>query len=323
MNSPVSAREVEKQAAAWLARQDKEPLDSAEQAQFESWLEADSRHLGAYLRLRAVWARLDRLGALRAPAPTENVSRGRMLRNLAAAVLLALLGGGGWWLGTLPHSHSYDTAIGEMRRLAMEDGSVIEINTNSELKVAYSDQSRDIWLARGEGNFTVAHNKDRPFIVHAGNTTVTAVGTAFSVQKAGHDGIKVAVSEGLVAVRSAPGKPPLYVAALQTVRVPEGNDATVTEDTIIRPASKEEIANQLGWRKGLVILSGETLGEAAAEFNRYNVAQISVAKSVAEVRIGGVFQTKDIDGFANSAAKSFGLRVSRDKAGNVSIDKGL
>lgn len=327
MRSGLSAQDIEKQAAAWLARQDAAALAEAEQAEFESWLAADDRHLGAYLRLRAVWARLDRLGALRPAAAEAVISRPSPRRHwrpaAAAAVLAVTLAGGGYYAWQRPAApKTYDTAIGEVRRLAMEDGSVVEMDTDSEVDVAYSAHSRDIWLAHGEGNFTVAKNKNRPFIVHAGDTTVTAVGTAFSVDATHPGQLRVAVSEGTVAVRRGKSEPS-YVTALQVLTVPTGEQQKEAAPQLA-VTTAEQLDKHLAWRKGMLVFSGESLSEAAAQFNRYNRRQISVTPRAAAAaqRVGGVFQTRDVEGFAHATAASFGLVVSQDKNGNMVIDKG-
>jgi len=324
VRSDLSATDIEKQAAAWLARQDAAPLAGSEQQAFESWLAEDERHLGAYVRLRAVWVRLDRLGALRPGAVTPPVRRllpRGWYAAAAAALVVAMAGGGIYGLVWKAAPKTYDTAVGEMRRLAMEDGSVVEMNTNSEVDVAYSEKSRDIWLAHGESNFTVAKNHDRPFVVHAGDTTVTAVGTAFSVDATRSDEIRVAVSEGTVAVRRR-DQAPTYVTALQTLAVPLAG----AREEAVQPvsASPDQIARQLAWRKGTLVFSGESLSEAAQQFNRYNQRQISVTAraATAGVRVGGVFQTRDMEGFARATAASFGLVLTEDKKGNMVIDKG-
>jgi len=318
----MSAEDIDKQAADWLARQDAAPLSETEQQAFDGWLAEDERHLGAYVRLRAVWARLDRLGALR-PAASDAVappaSWRRPWQAAAAILVVALLGGGLYGSSRMERPHTYDTAVGEMRRLAMEDGSVVEMNTDSEVNVAYSDHSRDIWLAHGESNFTVAKNKDRPFIVHAGDATVTAVGTAFSVDATRPGELRVAVSEGTVAVKHG-DQPPTYVTALQMLTLPTTGPQ---QDKAPEPttATFDQIDKRLAWRKGVLMFSGESLSEAAQQFNRYNQRQISVTPRAAAVRVGGVFQTRDIDGFAHATAASFGLSVTKDHNGNMMIDK--
>jgi transmembrane sensor len=79
-----------------------------------------------------------------------------------------------------------------------------------------------------------------------------------------------------------------------------------------------ELSNELGWRRGMLIFRHETLGEAAAEFNRYNTEKIVVDPSVAHLEIRGTFHTVDIALFARMTEKALGLHTSR-KGNEISI----
>jgi len=47
--------DIEREAERWVARQDAAPLSDFESAQLKSWLAANARHLGAFVRAQAVW----------------------------------------------------------------------------------------------------------------------------------------------------------------------------------------------------------------------------------------------------------------------------
>lgn len=121
--------------------------------------------------------------------------RVRFLGTLAASILIAFTGS---WLYL--QRGVYTTDIGEQRSLALADGSTVELNSRSRIKVQYTEHERRIDLLEGQALFHVAKNKLRPFIVHTGDTRVRAVGTAFDVYKTG-SGAVVTVVEGRVAVR--------------------------------------------------------------------------------------------------------------------------
>ena len=97
----------------------------------------------------------------------------------------------------------YGTALGEQRSIQFEDGSTVELNSRSKIRVKYSKQERDVELIEGQALFHVAHDTGRPFIVAVGATRVRAVGTQFDVYKKSN-GTVVTVVEGRVAVYSAP-----------------------------------------------------------------------------------------------------------------------
>ncbi len=315
MTPRATASEIERQAADWLAREDAAPLPADAQAELDAWLAGDERRYGAYIRLRAVSARLDRLGALKSDRPAEAAARKpapinwRVAAGIAAAVVATASSIA--WLQSLPRT--YHTAVGEMRRLTLSDGSVIELNTASQVEVAYTARRRDIWLTSGEGNFVVAHNKARPFVVHSAGATVTAVGTAFAVRVVDGAKVRVTVSEGVVGVTAPGDAHRRLVPALHQTDL--GGGPIVAAKVI--PVSYGEVARRLAWTNGRIVLAGETLGQAAAEFNRYNDRKIIVAPAAAGVPVGGVFRTSEVETFAATAAGSLHLRLASDAAGDL------
>jgi transmembrane sensor len=316
MTTRQTAAEVEQIAAAWLAREDAEPLDPGDQEARDAWLRAEDRHLGAYLRLRAVSARMDRLAALGGGAAAVRRRRPwfRTARRLAAGVVAAaVLLGGGLWLAAQPRS--YTTDLGETRRLTLADGSMIELNTATRVRIAYSKDRRDIWLDRGEGNFRVAKDRSRPFVVHTAGGSVTAVGTAFSVRVAAAEPMRVVVSEGVVRLAARSSAPPLLVSAFHEAAVVDGRAEAAS-----RLVSVTEIGRRLAWTDGKIVLEGQTLGEAATEFNRYNDRRLVVTPAARGLQVGGVFRTSEVEAFARATAASLRLRVSADAGRDIVLD---
>jgi len=323
MTARLSSIDVNEIAGDWLAREDARPLTADERGELDAWLAVDDRHLGAYLRLRAASRRLDRLGALKTDQPqttpaTEPPPRRAFFpvnRRLAAALAIGAVfaSGLGVWASAQPRS--YHTSVGEMRRVTLRDGSVLELNTNTVLKVAYTSEGRDVWLERGEGNFIVAKDKLHPFVVHVGDATFTAVGTVFSV-RADHAGpVRLTVSEGVVSLKAAPPARPCYVAALQEASLQPKGPAPQ-----IQTVSFTDVNRRLAWTDGRIALAGETLGQAAEEFNRYNDRKLVIAPAAASARVGGVFRTSEVSTFARTAAASLHLVMSNQPDGDILLD---
>ena len=79
------------------------------------------------------------------------------------------------WVFVQNHSPQYRTAIGEQRIVKLEDGSIVTLNTRSQIKVRFERDRRRIDLIEGEALFEVAHDTARPFQVFAGTAEVRAV----------------------------------------------------------------------------------------------------------------------------------------------------
>ena len=103
-------------------------------------------------------------------------------------------------LAALRHRGRFSTGKGETKVVALKDGSVVTLNTASEIRVNYSDAVRAVELVRGEALFDVAKNKARPFVVAAGDTSVRVVGTSFTVRHFDAAPVQVLVREGIVEV---------------------------------------------------------------------------------------------------------------------------
>jgi transmembrane sensor len=308
---------IESRASAWLAARDARAATPGEAAEFQSWLDADIRHRVAFLRLEASWQRADRLrdvrpldraadaDLLRAPTP-----RRPLFLALAASVVVAVIGGTWAWQQHFSWQR-YETRVGGFSRIVLDDGSVIDLNTNSDVRVRLRGDRREVRLLRGEGRFQVAHDKQRPFTVAAADTAVRAVGTEFSVRLRDGEQVDVLVSEGKVAVASAqvPDAPALVA----------GDAAVVLNDHVsVSRVEPQALKRRMAWTSGRLEFRGESLGEAVQEFNRYNRRQIRLsATTLSALRVGGSFSATDPESFADALASAFKLQVALDDANEI------
>jgi transmembrane sensor len=312
---------IEHEASLWLASRDAGTPSLAQADEFSRWLESDIRHRVTYLRLESSWRRAGKLRDLRpldrdvdADLLKRDDSPGfrsfRLPMAIAATLLLAI-GAGAFWFEQQKHAwQTYETGVGVFSRIVLEDGSVVDLNTDSEIRVRLG-AVREVRLIRGEGRFQVAHDTQRPFVVAAADAAVRAVGTAFTVRLRDESQVEVVVAEGKVAI-AAPNVaagPPLAA----------GEAAVVTHDHLaVSHVSPQLLQRKLAWTAGRLEFRGESLADAVAEFNRYNVRQIRLATpSLGGLRVGGNFKATDPDSFAAALASTFHLRV--DPSGTDAI----
>lgn len=304
MANQETAEDIDAAAMAWVARLDREASNPASQRELEVWLNGDTRRQGAFLRAQAIWSKLDRAAltsaVLGGPVPGAITRRVAVGATVAAGAVAA--GGGGLWimLGDRP----VETMIGEVRQVPLADGSNIALNTASRLHVHLLRSARNLRLDAGEAWFQVERDPTRPFVVEAGQARVRVIGTAFSVRRFGN-GAEVSVSEGVVQAWVVGREP-------EAVRLEAGDKVVLAEAQ--RPArmatSLAEIDRRLAWRGGKIDLAGETLAEAASEFNRYNTRTITLADSqIANRRFFGLFRMNDPEGFARAVHEALGAPV--------------
>lgn len=318
-----TAQEIEDQAVRWVARLDRDGGAEDAQAALSAWLAGDDRRRGAYFRAQAAWQMVNRARILGTGqysfAATDETDAGitdvaheekisvphgrRKFWIGALAASIAVASFVGWNRMDTPAQH-IETALGEIRQVPLKDGSLIAVNTDTELEVALKPRLRQIGLAKGEAWFRVAKDRNRPFIVETGDVIVRAVGTAFSVRRARH-GASVQVTEGVVEVWRTGDE-------ANKIRVTAGERTFVNERSGGSPVAAQSAAidRSLSWRSGQIVLSGDTLAAAVAEFNRYNDIKLEIrGDALARKQMVGRFRTNEPTAFAHSTATLFGADI--------------
>jgi transmembrane sensor len=306
-----SADTIDAAAAQWVVRIDRR-LTTSEQAALEDWLTADPRRTGALARAQAGWVYMDRSQVYRAAGELRESPTARRWRMAvpwasAAAVLLGVATALWAWQG---YSRTHiATARGEIRQLNLADGSRVTLDTLSRVSVHYESAIRLVRLEAGEALFEVAKDPQRPFIVQAGNVRVRAVGTAFVVDRRSDASVRVIVTHGTVDVwREASSPEP-------AVRVAAHKRLLTTPAQVAQPQelTAEQLAGAVAWESGIINLNGRTIGEAAAEFNRYNARTIVIRDpALASQTVVGEFQTTDPLAFVTAAAAMLDAHVRTD-----------
>ena len=231
--------------------------------------------------------------------------RARSLALVASLLLVILISG--WWV--LQQPTAYSTAVGEQKVATLEDGTRIALNTDTHLNVRYEENRRSIVLDDGEAMFEVARNPARPFVVTAGNKSVTAIGTSFIVRKTGGV-VTVTLISGKVRVDTHPAS--ANVPPVQSTMLAPGERfaAAGSAAAMVTPVSSEAAT---AWRRGQVMFNDTPLSAAITELNRYGGPQIDVADPrLGGLTVSGVFATNDTAEFADAVAALHGLTVDRD-----------
>jgi transmembrane sensor len=295
---------IDKAAVAWVSRLDRGGDDPDLAAEWEAWIHADRRHLGAYVRAEAAWRVMDRVSQLpedaqrSTPGPSRRMMIGAGLSAAAAAVAAGAV--------VTPHRRKsvYVTAPREIRRVQLADGSIAAINSETEIEVALGRKARRVKLLRGDAWFQVAKDPDRPFLVESGNMTVRAVGTAFSVRR-GEQRTDVLVDEGVVELRP-------HDRSVGPARLAAGSRAVLAADGRLRTEAlaRADVDGALAWREAQIALNGHTLQQAAETFNRYNRRKLVISDpALAEETVIGWFRMDDPASFAEVAAEALNAQV--------------
>lgn len=308
---------LREQAADWLLRLHAAPGDTALRERFEAWLSTHPDHADAYRRVARFWELADRLPHDCAESLTTTPRRRRfpdrrlLLRTrrphrrpaaLAAVVLgIALL------IVLLPDIRLYWqadhlTGTGEVREVALEDGSLLVLDAASAVAVNYRSASRSVRLLAGRVYFEVTTVPDRPFMVQAGKITVTVTGTAFAVNR-GDRRIGVAIRSGSVSVAAGPTRPSNRLAAGNRLEVSNAGD--MLERGTVPPT---DVA---AWREGRLVVDNIRFADLIEQLDRHHRGLILLSDAaLGERRITGVFDADDPSRALEAAAAGLNARVT-------------
>ena len=380
---------IEQEAAEWLIKLDGESVLRPEELQaLREWMHRSPLHRDELINLSEFW-RDQSLVALPISLEelyyeTSSMTNSKVQMNWSRYQWLAVSAALGITIclllvykvdGLVRHSNDsiliadkvkssetnyayFATAIGQQRTVTLSDGSVVFLNTNSQIRVDYQPGYRNILLLQGEAHFDVSRQPDRPFQVYAGRGRVQALGTAFTIYYRESDDVDITVTEGKVAlsvltkeeggginkselfkdkskriVTSAAQLPAYYVTIpIDELGVLEAGQATsilVAEETgtaqgykldKIKSVSEEELERRAAWRSGLLIFTGNSLEEVVNEISRYTTLSIEIIDpELKKIRIGGRFSIESTDALFNALEANFGLQVTHMDYNHVQI----
>jgi transmembrane sensor len=311
--------QIYEEATQWLIKHREAGLDPQQKSAFDTWLRESPQHVRAYLEMSAVWEDVPALDASWNPTADELIARVRSEGNIvpfadnapsppagrgtrlnrsaikffavAATVAIVAVAMTAWHWFNL---NTYATEVGEQRSIVLADGTTVDLNSRSRVRIRYTGSQRDVDLVEGQALFRVAHDTARPFLVHSGTTDVRAVGTQFDVYKK-RAGTVVTVVEGKVAIVSNTSTVAEDLTAGEQLIVPAGDPLLAGND----PAGADRrrranVATATAWTQRTLVFDASPLTDVAEEFNRYNTRQLIITDPVlADIRISGMFSSVD------------------------------
>ena len=300
---------IVEQAIQWLVRLRFNQADEQTQRTFEHWLQQRPEHVLA-------WQRVETLGDEFAGVPTqlarqtlEGSSHGmRRRESLKLLGILATVGAAAW-LGRdytpVPAMLAQQrSGTGERRRFQLDDGSLVQLNSDSAVDSDFDAQRRLIILRRGEIIVNVGADQHspqaRPFWVQSRDGIMRAHGSRFLVRER-DDGTLVAAQQGSVTLfpgsgqtsasgSAEPGSPLLFTS----------NGARTFRDNGL---------DLWAWGDGVISANHMRLGDFIAELSRYRPGVLRCAEEVADRRVSGTFQLADNDQVLALIAQSLRLHI--------------
>ncbi len=307
----------ETQAKSWFIQAQSGDMSQADKAAFARWKLENPDNARAYEAYEEMWEKStglmqaaserDDMQALFAEARTPAAKPPFIKRAsifMAAAASIAIMAAGAiFWPSSPAIQQVYNTGIGEQKKIELADSSTVMLDTNTHLAVTYSGQKRHITLTEGQARFTVTADKERPFIVAAGNDEITVLGTVFDVRS----------QEGQVKVTLLSGK--VRVGEEENLILKPGETVSYAPGEAPSSPTKVDINGANAWAMGRLVLNDVPLADAIAEFNRYLSRKITLANVPADnsYQLRGTFNVNDPDGFVMAVTQLFPLKAEESE----------
>lgn len=304
------SRELIEEAADWMLRHGEGSLSPAEQSAFERWRTISAGHAAAWRRAQSVMQAFESLpeGMRRPvvtslPGNTRSSARRKAVRQLAVLIALGPAAFLAWraqpWNAWLADA---TTGVGRQRRMQLDDGTTLVLNTSSSVKISFSAQQRRVRLLAGEIMVTTGRDPApvyRPFVVDTPHASIRALGTRFNVRLDG-DVTHVAVLQDAVEV-SANG--------MATIRLEAGQATTVgAEDK--QPAVRAMDQDPSLWERGLLLARQQPLPDLLRELARYRPGLIRCHPTLAALKVTGTYSTRDTDASLALLARTLPIRIT-------------
>lgn len=282
-------------AAVWAARRLSGNFGASEKRAFQDWLAADPRHevaIKEYLDIAETSALAGKISGVSSAANDEKKATDRRAWLVAVPALAASLFAAFFFFGITSQPpdeiKNLATMRGETHEAALSDGSVVTLNTNTQLTVLIDENSRKATLTRGEAFFDVAHDETKPFIVSGGAADVQVLGTSFTVQATPDGDSIVRVHSGVVSVQPnlSDDAAPIRLDASQAVVV--RNSGSVGAISSFSPSEDAT------WRLGYLEFEKTPLHDVVADLNRYFEPQIELDDhTIGDTPVTGRFDLSD------------------------------
>jgi transmembrane sensor len=306
-------KRIHAEAAVWVIELHGPDRDTNLESRVRRWMAEDPRHAAALEEATDDWQQNGNIPW----HPLQRVSesaRGRKRLRIAGAALAGMAALCGALASTiyLLRNDTLATGPSEQRIVDLTDGSQVTLNANSGIVVQFNEGARKITLKRGEVLFDVAKDRSRPFVVIAGDRKVIAVGTSFEVRREDSAGSTFAVTlmEGHVAIEPISSPDVLPDASAHGVTLLNPGERLRFAGAANESVDSPSIERVTAWRHGQLIFDNASLGEAAAEFNRYGTPKLTIDGAAAQnLRVGGVFKISDPYSFAQSMASTYHLQI--------------
>ncbi|HRE45135.1 MAG TPA: FecR domain-containing protein [Terricaulis sp.] len=313
---------IANEAARWVVLIDSEEFDAAAAARFKRWIARSDAHREAFVLTNSAWTDLDALPKLKAypeivalleagldtplePKPQPVMGRRALLVGGGLVALGACIVG--YNILAPGAAEAFETGIGEQRTVSLADGTEVVLNASSRLEVRMGARRRQARLVAGEAYFVIAPDAALPFVITTGHGAVEAASGEVLV-KLLPEGARIGLisAEGRMARRGVIGDRDFVGVSAQSEIVLDDDGMAIATPP------PDQLSRRMLWREGKLVFENTPLSEAAADIARQTGVRFVFADpALAALRVGGLIQLDDLEGFLMLLRENLGLSVER------------
>lgn len=317
----IRTNAIQQQASHWVTRLHSDDCSDTERYEFDEWLARSENHRVAYQQVLAFW---QDLAQIEPHASAELAAARAYLRNnrqvprkfskkravTALSLLLVMMSSPFIWIGL--NTQNYHTAKGEHASIQLSDSSQIELNTDTELTVYYTEKERQVKLIQGEALFTVAHHTQKTFVVTAANGTITDIGTRFNVYQQ-NSKVAVTVLEGEVSVTTSNTNTPQIIKPNQ--------QRSYDSNGQITPVMQVDVNTATAWQKKQLIFKAQPLSTVLEQLSRYHEVKLQITDpQLQTLKVSGTFPSDDLNLALNTIASALPIKITSTPTGVFVIE---
>lgn len=342
---------IKHQARQWSIQLSSEEVDKEMLQAFETWRKQDPKHAQAFIEVDRVWqgisslehlrdyAKLPQTSAEQTVTPNSGPGTLQKLKDKLQTLVSGLFSPSGYTLAgafsfamvmvmlylVMPEqstveqpavAQTYAAPHGQIKSVALEDGSQVTLQPQSTLRVEYTASLRKVYLDDGAAMFKVSHNPNKPFVVYTGQTETRVLGTVFTVQRNTTD-VAVAVKEGKVQVSKldqAPGQP--QPDNRQVLTAGQGVNAdTKGQIGKVTPVDVDTIGS---WIEGRLVYNNQKLSAIVADINRFLDKKVLLtSKQMENYELSISFKIAEAEQMLDNLSELLPIVVNKEISGTI------
>lgn len=307
MNAEMKHQQIYQEAAEWIIKIQQATLNETEQAEFEQWKTQSSMH-------QAAWSKAERLlnGLYTFPDDGQKLivqaNKKAQFNMSKLFIVVGLFGFGSMLLWNTDYKYQwwadYSASVGQQKQVELEDGTQLQLNTQSAVDVRYTTQQRSLYLHYGEIQVHTAQEQNalyRPFFVETESANLQALGTVFNVQylKNNENNTCLGVIESAVKVSLNRSKQTKTVHAGEQICFDEQHFSTVQK---LDP-------NVLAWKNQMVMAFEMPLEQLLKEVGRYQHQYVDIDPDLKSLKVSGSYPVNDFSTLKTALELSYPVKV--------------